>query len=122
MFKAAGEGRGGEGRWLELARTPSSAPRRPALTWGPLPRSPAAGTFLLSGPGPAMRPGERRRAPQAASSPRGGDAGAAVTMETAAAARASGAAGRPRREEGSLLPQPRRPPSAAFRVTGPTPK
>lgn len=63
--------------------------------WCPLPRGPAAGTFLLSGPGPAMRPAARRRAPQAASSPRGGDAGAAVTMETAEAARASEAAGRP---------------------------
>lgn len=63
--------------------------------WCPLPRSPVAGTFLLSGPGPAMRPGARWRARQAASSPRGGDARAAVTMETAEAARASGAAGCP---------------------------
>lgn len=62
--------------------------------WCPRPSSPAAGTFLLSGPGPAVSPGARRRERQAASSPRGGDAGGAVTMETTEAAPASEAAGR----------------------------
>ncbi|XP_026946808.1 uncharacterized protein [Sagmatias obliquidens] len=89
-----GTGRGGEVAGVDLHPT-SSAPRSPALTWCTLPRSPVAGTFLLSGPGPAMRPGARRRATQASSSPRGGDAVWAVTMETAEAAPASEAAGRP---------------------------
>ena len=89
-----GRGRGEEVAGVDLHPT-SSAPQGPALTWCPLPRSPAAGTFLLSGPGPAMRPGARRRARQASSSPRGGEAVWAVTMETAEAAPASEAAGRP---------------------------
>lgn len=76
----------------DLPPTPPAGPRRPALTWCPLPGRPAAGTVLFSGPGPAVRPGSRRRAPQAASFPRGGDAGGAVTMETAEAAAAREAA------------------------------
>lgn len=96
-----------------------TAPRRPALTWRPLPGCPAAGTVLFSGPGPAVRPGARRRARQAASSPRGGVAGGAVTMETAEAAAASEAAFGP---QNSLLPQPRRPPSLTCGVTRLTPR
>lgn len=62
-----GRGRGGEVAGVDLHPT-SSAPQSPALTWCPLPRSPAAGTFFLSGPCPAVRPGARERARQAASS------------------------------------------------------
>lgn len=72
---------GGQGTALERASPP--------LTWRPPPRRPAARTLVLSGPRPAERPAARLPALQAASSPRGGDAGGAVTMETAAAARGS---------------------------------
>nr|XP_031315036.1 uncharacterized protein LOC116154949 [Camelus dromedarius] len=87
-------GRGGEVAGEDL-HPASSASQHPALTWCPQPSSPAAGTFLFSGPRPAVRPGARLRARQAASSPRGGDADRAVTMETAEAAPASEATGRP---------------------------
>lgn len=100
-----GTGREGEVAGVDLHPT-SSAPRSPALTWCTLPRSPVAGTFLLSGPGPAMRPEARRRARQASSSPRGGDAVWAVTMETAEAAPASEAAGRPAPRGQSVAREP----------------
>lgn len=77
--------RGGEVAGVDPHPTYSSL-QGPALTWRPTPRRPAAGTCLLSGPGPPVRPGARRRTRQAASSPRGRDAGRAVTMETAEAA------------------------------------
>lgn len=67
---------------------PSAFPHR--LTWCPLPGRLPAGPPLLSDPGRAGRPGARRRARQAASSPRGPDTGGAVTMETAAASPARG--------------------------------
>lgn len=84
----------GEGAGRGRPRRPSAA-RRPALTWRPPPRRPAARSVLLSGPRPAVRPAARLPALQAASSPGGGDAGGAVTMETAAAARGSQAVRRP---------------------------
>lgn len=86
------------------------------LHWRPLPRSPPARPFLLSGPGAARRPGASRRAPQAASSRCGGDAGAAVTMETAGAARAWEAGSAQRPEGGGRLPRTRRPPSPTYGV------
>lgn len=88
------------------AGLPRPPPSRSRLTWCPLPGRLPAGPPLLSDPGRAGRPGARRRARQAASSPRGPDAGGAVTMETAAASPAPEAAGRP--EERSL-PPPRTP-------------
>lgn len=81
-----GERRGVPGAALPPPTPPPPPPRRPALTWCPLLGGRAAGTVLFSGPGRAVRRGAGRRAPQAASSPRGGDAGGAVTMETAEAA------------------------------------
>lgn len=69
-----------------------------------------------------MRPGARRRAPQAASSPRGGDAGAAVTMETAEAAGASKAAGGPAPRGGQSVaadPAPSKPDLQGHRIDPP---
>lgn len=109
----AGKGEGREVAGADLP-PPPAAPRRPALTWYRLPGSPAAGTFLFSGPGPAVRPGWRRRARQAASSPRGGDAGGAVTMETAEAAAAPEAASGPAPRRQQSVPQTRRPSSSTF--------
>lgn len=87
--------------------------------WCPQPSSPAAGTFLFSGPRPAVRPGARLRARQAASSPRGGDADRAVTMETAEAAPASEATGRPALKGGKCVarePTPSKPDLQAHRT------
>lgn len=72
------------------AGPPRPPPSRSRLTWCPLPGRLPAGPPLLSDPGRAGRPGARRRARQAASSPRGPDTGGAVTMETAAASPARG--------------------------------
>lgn len=108
LFYASFQGYGERGGQVAGAEPP---PRRPALTWRPLPGCPAAGTVLFSGPGLAVRPGARRRAPQAASSPRSGVAGGAVTMETAEAAAAWGAAFGPQNRR---WPQTRRPPSPTY--------
>jgi hypothetical protein len=77
------------------AGLPRPLPPRGRLTWCPLPGRLPAGPPLLSDPRRTERPGARRRARQAASSPRGPAVRLAVTMETAAASPAPEAAQRP---------------------------